>query len=87
MIRKAEKATASSMRDLCGQHCIFLMPIQHNPLNITASFLADRCHSYWVSYFFAEKSIEVIEGGMMDHLGNPLSRSSMVVSNHWTYKN
>jgi len=87
VIRKAEKATASSMRDLCGQHCIFLIPIQHNPLNITASFLADRCHSYWVSYFFAEKSIEVIEGGMMDHLVNPLSRSSMVVSNHWTYKN
>jgi hypothetical protein len=86
VIRKAEKATVSSMKDLCNQRRIFLLPIQHNPLNTTASFLANRCYSHWVEHFFGHPTIEVIETGMMDHLGNPLSRIAVVVSNYWTYK-
>ena len=86
VIQKAEKATVSSLRDICEQHRIFLTPIQSNPLNITAIFLTDRCHLYWVSDFFGEKSIKIIEVGMMDHLSNPLSRVPTVVSSYWTYR-
>lgn len=85
VIRKAEKATILSMKDLYSQRRIFLLPIQHNPLNTTAGFLANRCYSHWVKYYFGHSTIEVLETGMMDQLGNPLSLAQGVISNYWTY--
>lgn len=86
VITEAEKATVTSLRDLCRNRLIFLTPIQHNPLNITAGFLAKRCHSHWLQHFFGEAKVRICEAGMMDSLGNPLSRVPVVVSSSWTYE-
>jgi hypothetical protein len=87
VIEEAEKATIDSMREVCGDREIFLLPIQHNPLNITHSFLANRCYSHWLHHFFNQDNIHLIQSGMMeDTMGNPLSYcNGGVVSCMWTY--
>ena len=83
VIRKAEKATVASFRNLCGQCHIFLTPIQNNPLNITHSLLAKKCYAYWVRHFFHGDNIELIDSEMMDDMGNLCSRVTGVVSHVW----
>ena len=85
VILKAERATAAAMRKLCGQRRIFLLPIQHNPLNITQSFLAEECHKYWIQNFFSDDDIKVLGSGLLNDLGNPLSKTGSVVSCSWNY--
>jgi hypothetical protein len=87
VIRDAEKATAASMRNLCRGRRIFLTPVQDNPLNITAAFLSKKVHSHWLEHFFGmDTNIHILEAGMLDHLGNPLSRAKVVVSSSWAYQ-
>lgn len=87
VIRKAEKVTSASMKKLCGQRRIFLTPIQHNPLNTTASLLAKECYKYWVRHFFDGGNIKLVDSGMMeDCMGSPLTQTGgVVVSCVWTY--
>jgi len=86
VIDAANKATDGQMRALCGDRGIFLLPIQHNPLNTTSGYLASQCFSYWVEHYLG--ATNVLDAGMMesDCTGNPLSRTSTVVESSWNYE-
>jgi len=85
IIDDANTVTEADMLALCGDRNIFLLPIQHNPLNTTSGYLASQCFKYWIQYYFGAS--KVLDAGMMeaDCTGNPLSRVQTVVECSWTY--
>jgi hypothetical protein len=83
IIGEAEKATEEGLRSLCGDRPIFLLPVQHNPLNITAAFLGKQCYPYWIDHYF--QAARVLDARMLEQCHNCLSRISCVATCSWTY--
>jgi len=85
VIDEAQKKFAASMYELCPERRIFLTPIQHNPLNVVAGLLAERCHPYWIKHFFGVAEVQSLESGMLLVAGSPLCRTCSSVWCSWNY--
>lgn len=84
VLGEANRARDVAFRRDCGDKEIFLLPMQHNPLNVTAGFLSERCYLHWVNHFFGASACKLLEAGKCES-SNPLHRVSTVVECSWTY--